>query len=218
MDESDLRRFAKEDAKQIIELARREPIGGVRDLRRPDPAIRGSGSIYEYTPELPARRFASDWDSFEPNRGLPDGRPVVMLSFGHGPKVAKTASDDLGKTYWERVCDLCKAYEVGIYLTYHEIYGADPEGQFLASMGDVRGVEVEIKSLYAVDLHRYEPVSVMVREEDGAMPEELIQTVHRPRAESLGHKLRLRMKLPIRHSAPSKDLFLYDVREAPRPD
>jgi hypothetical protein len=206
-------RLAKKDAAAIVELARERPVAGLRDLR--GRSFGKTGRNYRYTPELPARRFATQWDEYLEKGELPGESPPLLVLFGNAQKVWDTENqhEENWAAYCDQLYEICDSSNVAVVQTYFPIsitevntaqhQSVSETERFLVSMGDVRGEAFEIHSLYAIDFPRYELVPGATGRPSGkvVMPrEDQIQDAYKPRPESWRHRIRLALKRPIEHS------------------
>ena len=149
------RTLGQVDAEPLIQLAQEVPLGGTGDpekLRIPPP------NEYRDSPELPARRVASEWDDLAPGvdpffalfSSSKTSPPVLSRLPGHAGQVYE-ASGKTGEAAWgayvEAVCDRMKESDVMMTTTVFMAFGPQPE---------FNGEFVYYFSAYVTDLRRYE--------------------------------------------------------------
>lgn len=150
------------DAEPLIRLAKEQPLAGRRGdpekLHLPHP------STYQDSPEMPARRVASDWDDYPPGTDpfspYEESRPSVLSRLpGHAQEVFN-AEDHAWKTYLQALFDRMSESEALLTTTVYLAYGPWP---------DFNGEFSYVFSAYVADLHRYELREAPVHTVDGEL-------------------------------------------------
>jgi hypothetical protein len=161
--ENEAQTLGEEDAEVAIAVAREEPLAGTLDpkkLRIPHP------SNYRDSPELPARRIATEWGDQPVGEHV--GVPPVLTKFGRAMTMYDMESDDAWIAYTHAIEDMLRAAEVMHTETLHIIYGH----------GEFEGRAEAVRSIYVVDLKRYEVNSALgvtdwINSDVGTLPMEL---------------------------------------------
>jgi hypothetical protein len=197
MDFTSARRLGEDDAPRLIDIAQEVPLGGTGDpekLQIPDPWC------YRDSPELPARRVASDWDEYphfhpydNPIYPIGDNKPkpnVLTRIDGHAGEVYEDlppgeAGEEIWADYQAGLFQALEEAEVALVPTVYIAYGPSP---------DFNGEFTYIFSNYVVDLARYEPRSMPQEQiqDDLFAPELFLQRVCIPRGLSRWQKRRRR--------------------------
>lgn len=165
------------------------------------------GNHYQDSPELPARRIASEWEDFRHSQPLPEPRRSVFTKFGHGTQVVEADPDDgdgeVWDAYGDAITQTLKKAGVRLVLAYKSEYYK----QWYPTAEEDPYPSCEVFSLYAVDLLRWEPdfSGVPVSEDGEALFEGSLQEAIRPRTFSLMDRLRRRFNRPIK---PPAHLYL----------
>jgi hypothetical protein len=196
MNVEQVRGLAWEDAVQGIELARERPIAGLIDTRDKYVPV---GENYRYSPEIPARRWVTEWDDYKRNGELPDPRPPVFTRVGRARQVWDIKDQpELWDAYLDAFIESMKGNDVVYYETYTPFYGGpDP---FLAEMEDARAIVEEIHSIYVVDEKRYavdKKRTAMTQIGTNCILESTLMPMFKPKPQTLKHRVQLKMGVPI---------------------
>jgi hypothetical protein len=178
------REMGEEDAEAAIEIAREQPLSRrafsaneLRSIAHP--------SAYKDSPELPARRIATEWEAHRAGRddhalelGVePPNAPHVLSRFGRAKQVWKDGDDEAWFAYEGGFLDRLEEADVILVQTIYTVYPDDV------------GTYVDIRSLYVADGMRYETVPVPgrpdpeIHEDAKAVFEEHVQEAFVPRDE-----------------------------------
>jgi len=186
------RKIGEEDAEIAIDIARERPLAGTPD---PDTLEIAPPNAYQDSPELPARRIATEWDDylndddeFVRELGIePPNAPQVLSRFGRAKRVWIDGDDEAWSAYQDGLLDRLEEAEVRLIPTIYTVY-PDPEiGSF-----------VDIRSLYVADESRYEGVGAPGRPDDDAgegtmaLLEDHVQEAFVPRGEGRFRRWRRR--------------------------
>jgi hypothetical protein len=180
------KRLGREDASAAISLAQEVPLAGTVDPKNLNLPYDWPRE-YVDSPELPARRVATEWDDYL-GEGLPSELPPVLSRFGHG-KQASDASEEVWYAWQDGLIETFKATSVLFFPTIHirEKFPDEGTGEYLM-----------LRSMYVTDLRRYKalpsPTWFTESEEEGPLPlERYIQQCFLPLGLSrLAHRRRQR--------------------------
>ena len=162
MDVEKGKEWGAEDAEPLILLAKERPLAGNRGdpekLRLPHP------SEYQDSPELPARRVASDWadypPGFNPFSPYEETRPNVLSRLpGHAGKAIE-AEGDVWDAYLQSLFDRMREADTLLAVTVYLAYGPWP---------DFNGEFSYVFSAYVADLGRYELREAPAHSVDGEL-------------------------------------------------
>jgi hypothetical protein len=183
------RRMGEEDAEIAIDIARERPLGAPD----PDELYIADPEDYRDSPELPARRIATEWDDYLDDRleeyaielGIPedeDATPHVLSRFGRAKTVFKRGDEEAWSAYQDGLADRLEDADVLLVQTIYTVYPVLDEIGTLSPDLDTNTYR-EIRSLYVADLTRFEPVPVPGYGDEGAVAEDHVQKGFVPRGE-----------------------------------